>query len=135
MAQSFNAALMNYYTGGNWGVLQRARKNRDGTSEFETEIALGSDTRLNAPASGSWGSWTNVEEPPVGWGAGLNTINAVNPGYWIAPSIRGPTQGCSNSFTISSGEIGISTFGGALLQMARAGKGGQLQKACFTKRK
>ena len=135
LSQMFNAALMNYYTGGNWGVLQRERKNRDGTSEFETELALGSDTRLNAPASGSWGSWTNVAEPPVGWGPGLNTINAVDPGNWIAPSIRGPTQGCSNSFTISTGELGISTFGGALLQMARAGKGGQLQKACFTKRK
>ena len=136
LAQSFNAALMNYYTGGNWGIIQRSRTNREGKVEFETEIALGSDTRLNAPSPGSWSPWTRVgQTPPAGWGPGLNTINGASPGSWIAPSIRGPTQGCSNSFTISTGTIGISTFGGALLNMARAGKGGQLQKSCFTKRK
>ncbi len=129
MANQYNATLMNYYNGTNYGVLQRSRDGPDGSREFETEIALGTDSR-DGRAVGNWSAWRFVVNPPAGLG-----ISSLDASEWNAPSIRGPCQGCSQSFTISTGVLGLSSFGGGLLQMARAGKGGSLQRSCFTKRK
>ena len=128
-AQRYNATLMNYYNGTNYGVLQRSRHNLDGTYDFETEIALGTDPR-NGVAANGWSPWHFVVNPPAGPG-----FSALDAAEWNAPSIRGPCQACSQSFTISTGILGLSSFGGGLLQMARAGKGGNLQRSCFSKRK
>ena len=129
MSAAYNAALMNYYNGTNYGVMQRSRRNPDGTYDFETEAALGTDGRKGR-AAGGWSAWDFVIQPPAGVGVG-----SLDPSAWTAPSIRGPCQACSQSFTISTGVLGLSSFGGGLLQMARAGKGGNLQRSCFTKRK
>jgi hypothetical protein len=110
-------------------VMQRSRLNPDGTYDFETEAALGTDGRY-LKAAGGWAAWDFILPPPAGIGVG-----SLDPSRWTAPSIRGPCQACSQSFTISTGVLGLSSFGGGLLQMARAGKGGNLQRSCFTKRK
>ena len=130
MSAGFNACLMNYYNGTNYGVIQRHRDNSDGSRSFETEIALGTDGRPGRPSPGGWSAWRFVTDPPAGLG-----VSALDASEWNAPSIRGPCQACSQSFTISTGILGLSSFGGGLLQMARAGKGGNLQRLCFTKRK
>ena len=130
LSQNFNAALMNYYNGTNYGVIQRSRRRADDTHEFETEIALGNDARVGRPGGAGWGPWGWTTMPPAGTG-----ISNLDASEWNPPSIRGPCQACSQSFTISTGVLGLSSFGGGLLQMARAGKGGSLQRLCFTKRK
>ena len=90
-ANRYNATLMNYYNGTNYGVLQRSRDTPDGSREYETEIALGTDSR-NGRAVGNWSAWHFIYQPPAGLG-----VSSLDASEWNAPSIRGPCQACSQS--------------------------------------
>lgn len=123
LSAKFNRALNMYYNGDNLGIIQRSR-TVNGVTEYETEVVSGTDRRVNQQ-TGNWSEWRAIVNPPAGWG------EARIPDF-TAKSIRGPCSFCSSSFTISDGEADISRFGGSLLQLARAGKGGDLQRLCFT---
>lgn len=129
MAAGFNMALQSWYNGTNLGMIRRSRtvidRNGDSRTEYQTEVVMGNDRRVGLPGRDGWSPWTFRRDPPAG------TDSTLIPG-WTAASIRGPCSACSNSFTISSGLADISRFGGDLLKMARAGKGGDLQRLCFT---
>lgn len=122
-AAQFNRSLSMYYNGDNLGIIQRQR-TVNGETEFETEVVGGTDRRVHQQ-TGDWSPWTPTDDPPEGWGTARLS-------QFVAKSIRGPCSFCSVSFTISDGEADISRFGGSLLQLARAGKGGDLQRLCFT---
>ena len=150
LAQSFNMTLQNHYNGTNYGVAQRSREcprcsgvGSLGTGAamvicgecsgvrmlYETVCMLGNDRRMGE-TRGDWSAWTWATSPPGGVDAAT-----LPRGTWTAPSIRGPCLMCSHSFAIMGGEISIASFAGSLLQMAKSGKAGAMQKHCFTKAK
>lgn len=128
LAKGISAELQNFYNGTNYGAAQRSR-DVNGETEYQTILMLGNDPRINR-AEGGWSPWTWVYNPTYGQG-----VAAPPRGSWSNPGMRGPCDTCGISFTIASGMLGLETFGGSLLALARAGKGGELQSGCFTKAK
>ena len=150
LAQSFNMTLQNHYNGTNYGVAQRSKTcsrcegvGTEGQGSqmsictqcsgpgtlYETVCMLGNDRRIGQD-QGDWSAWRFTASPPAG-----NDVAVLPRGEWSSPSIRGPCLMCSHSFAIMGGEISIATFAGSLLEMAKSGKAGAMQKGCFTKSK
>ncbi len=151
LAQTFNMTLQNFYNGTNYGVAQREKTcdqcsgvgsrgagtdlsicpNCQGPGTvYETICMLGNDRRQSADPQGNWSGWRWAQHPPGGEGSAT-----LPRGTWNPPSIRGPCLMCSHSFAIMGGEISIATFAGSLLDMAKSGKSGAMQRHCFTKAK
>lgn len=129
IATGISCELQNFYNGTNFGAAQRSRNRSDGSLEVQTVPMLGNDPRpQNSVQEGDWTAWNWAHNPTHGRG-----VERPPPGAWENPGIRGPCLACGISFTISDGQIGLETFGGTLLAMARAGKGGDLQNGCFTR--
>jgi len=122
--------LQNFYNGTNFGAAQRSRQLADGSTEVQTRPMLGNDRRLGTTEAGGWTAWSWTHPPTYGVG-----LSRPAQGDWQNPGMRGPCLACGISFSIASGTIGLETFGGSLLAMARAGKGGDLQQGCFTRAK
>ena len=127
IAVGISCELQNFYNGTNYGAAQRTRNTPDGSLEVETKPMLGNDSRIGT-IEADWTAWSWAYSPPYG-----NGLARAPDGAWENPGLRGPCLACGISFTISEGAIGLETFGGTLLAMARAGKGGDLQNGCFTK--
>lgn len=127
LAKEITCVLQNFYNGTNYAPAQRSR-TVNGVTQYETVPMLGNDKRVGV-AEGGWSEWSfGRGNPPYGRNTGV-----APPGAWTNPGMRGPCLTCGVSFTIESGMLGLETFGGSLLALARSGKGGDLQQGCFTK--